>query len=277
MKRLITIVLTSFLVCPVTHASDQPDDTDKYRIPRFLDEHSEVEECTGQDDITRKSTYLVGKCSDGTYSYHQAGSQFESGGICGQVGLANMALNLCGLTTFDPDNWDLSISPDTGDGTNIWELQRQLKKLFKHRACISYASPRTEISSEGKIRFSYTSRISAVKGSDYTNLAERRIIAGYPSLASLAHPEGGPGHVTLIVGVRDDNGVCQVVHNTWQSQYRTSCTRFSQIARSILHLRNIGKSNPDYIPPPIKLGPYDPGPWHCGSKKVSRGVKCIVP
>lgn len=244
--------------------------TDKKGIKEYLDKYSKWTRCWGEDGTTKASPDVpIGKCPTNipidpndprtrvpTYSYEQTGSQFESGGICGQVGLSNIALNFCGLITYPPEVWDMAIQPGYLRGTNIEQLARQLKKLLDHADCEAFAPPRGPSAPYGYsfgVRVAPLSRDNIVRsGSKATWNGSRRL----RSLAWAAQPypdedgtfrrsfmpvlvrleRGGEAHVTTVVGVFERDGTCEVVHNTWMGQYRTSCTRFADLATDMIYI-----------------------------------------
>ena len=232
-SEVVTVVLLFYIsVVNVQSANG----ADKRSIGIFLNNNSNVETCTGKGANYPSILY---RCNDGTVSYEQQDSEFLSGGICGQVAVANVLANLCKNFGMTPNFFDYQIRPEAGDGTNAAQLLEHLNRIDEGKACQQYLGRNYFYYELGSVK---NYGIPWVNGTTPTlawaleRFDKQPEGIKNPVVVALSMP-GAAGHWTTVVRVEEKQGRCTVVHNTWRKQYRTSCYRFAQIAREMLHLR----------------------------------------
>lgn len=209
----------------------------KKSIEEYLEQHYDkpYEKCQSLPSLVGPSSPLH-RCSDGTLSYIQEDLGPGSGGICGQVAVANVLTNMCESADFTP----LSVSAlmRNYDGTNYTQRLRILNEvLAKGLECLGGKKFKANIAHPKHKRFCWIDETGdpltvAWMVRKYPDQPKGSFI---PVIATLRTEE--QGHATTIVRIEERNdGDCIVVHNTWGRQYRTPASKFKKIAQEMLYI-----------------------------------------
>ena len=213
----------------------------------FLHNHSTVVNCA---KIQRSSRdYPVYECSMPTVdsrkvfslSYYQEDSEIGSGGICGQVALANTIANLCDTLDYSPHVFDADIQPGKNKGTVSTQLTYALNDKLSTIKCETRKKRKfvANIAKGVKKRIRWAS-------DDGDPLSIAWMVRRFkdqaegtfnPVIAEL-RMKGSAGHATTIVAVQEDDSTdsCTVIHNTWGMQFRTPCDKFKRILTDVIFL-----------------------------------------
>lgn len=239
---LLVIVLTSSVVA----AKQIP----KLDLVDFIYEYSNVVNCEkvnlgreykGNDIHKCPSVFTVARGPSISYSYQQDKSKIRSGGICGQVALANVMANMCDTFDYSPHAFDSRIRPGELNGTYEYQLIAELTKTLDSSDCMRHT-----VKSFEPVRASFRRTDIGIvhkHGNKYWQSLESAAepfrfqrVAFNPVIVTLRRKQDG--HVTTVIGVVEDKeGGCRVIHNTWAQQFHTTCTRFEEIAQEMIYLR----------------------------------------
>ena len=178
-------------------------------------------EYKGNDIHKCPSAFIVARRETASYSYQQDKSKIRSGGICGQVALANVMANTCDTFDYSPHAFDSRIRPGELNGTYEHQLVTELQKTIDSSDCM-----RNTVKNFEPVRANFRRTDIGIvhkSGNKYWQSLEMAAepfpfqrVAFNPVIVTLQR--GRDGHVTTVIGVLEDKeDGCRVITTRGQS------------------------------------------------------------
>ena len=209
-------------------------------VQYYLDLHSRKVECPPCDPKRPD----LNCCKDNTYSFVQPDLSLPGNGLCGPTAVSNVVVNICGIDDADPGDFAGYLNMDFNAGTTSSDLLGLLNGQANRYRCLglSWGSVRLNKHQVGWEGIALKTLAWFVQPPH--NAQRQRNIPFFPFLpvvvALMTDDPKVEGHWTVVVAVRETaSGKCEVVHNTWGSQYHTRCDVFGMLMEyggSVIHI-----------------------------------------